>query len=121
MLEIVEDMPGNILAIKASGEVTAEDYETVMVPAVEGKLKKFDKVRMLYEIGPEMSGFSAGAMWQDTKVGMSHLFSFEKIAVVTDHAWLANAVRAFGFMVPCPVKVFSNEEQDAAKSWISTD
>ena len=100
MLEIVEDMPGNILAIKASGEVTSEDYESVMVPAVERKLGEFEKVRMLYELGPEMKGFTAGAMWQDAKVGMSHLLSFDKIAVVTDHTWLANAVRAFAFMMP---------------------
>ena len=30
MLVIVEDMPGNILVIKASGEVTSEDYESVI-------------------------------------------------------------------------------------------
>ncbi|MCG6887097.1 MAG: STAS/SEC14 domain-containing protein [Proteobacteria bacterium] len=121
MLELIEDMPGNVLAIKASGEVTAEDYETIMVPAVEARLKQFDKVRMLYELGPEMNGFTAGAMWQDAKVGMSHLLSFEKIAVVTDHAWVANGVRAFAFMIPCPVKIFSTAERDAAKNWISTD
>ena len=119
MLEIVEDMPANILAIKASGEVTSEDYESVMVPAVERKLEEFDKVRMLYELGPEMKGFTAGAMWQDAKVGMSHLLSFDKIAVVTDHTWLANAVRAFALMMPCPVKIFSTAERDAAKDWIS--
>lgn len=121
MLELIEEMPGNILAIKASGEVTAGDYESIMVPAVEGKLREFDKVRMFYELGTEMSGFTAGAMWQDAKVGMSHLLSFEKIAVVTDHAWIANAVRAFAFMMPCPVKIFSTAERDAAKSWITTN
>jgi hypothetical protein len=52
---------------------------------------------------------------------MSHLLSFEKIAVVTDHAWVANGVRAFAFMIPCPVKIFSTAERDAAKNWISTD
>ena len=121
MLELIEGMPENVVAIRASGDVTAEDYETVLVPAVEARLKKSDKIRFLYELGPEMSGFTAGAMWQDAKVGMSHLLSFEKIAVVTDHAWVTNAVRAFAFMMPCPVKVFSTAERDAARSWITAD
>jgi hypothetical protein len=116
MLEIVEKT-GNLIHIRAIGEITAKDYETVMIPAVEDTLKHHDKLKMIYELGPEMTGFSPGAAWEDTKVGMSHLTQFEKIAVVTDHHWLVNMVKAFGILVPCPVKVFAPNQVQEAREW----
>ena len=117
MLEIIEKS-NNLLHIKASGEVTAEDYETVLIPAAEDILQEHDKLRMIYELGPDMTGFSVGAMWEDAKVGMNHLTQFEKLAVISDHAWIVNMVKVFAFMIPCPVKVFSDAEAADARTWI---
>lgn len=117
MLEIV-DKTGNLIHIKAQGEVTANDYETVLIPAVEETLQQHDKLKMIYELGPGMTGFSPGAAWEDTKVGMSHLTQFEKIAVVSDHHWLVNMVKAFGILMPCPVKVFAPNHVKEARDWM---
>jgi hypothetical protein len=117
MFKIIENS-NNLLYIKASGEVTAADYETVLIPAAEKILKEHDKLRMIYELGPDMTGFSAGAMWEDAKVGMDHLTQFEKLAVISDHPWIVNMVKVFAFMIPCPVKVFSVAEATEARSWI---
>ena len=117
MFEVIESS-NNLIYIKASGEVTAADYETVLIPAIDESLKQHDKLRMVFEIGPDMSGFSAGAMWEDAKVGMNHLTQFEKLAVITDHSWIANSVKVFGFLIPCPVKVFSVDQAADARAWI---
>lgn len=118
MLELIPGMPDNVLAVKAVGEVTSEDYENVIDPAVETILKEHEKIRMLYELGADMTGFSAGAMWQDTKVGMSNLLAFEKIAIVTDYDWIKMSVKAFAFLMPSSVKVFATSESDEARAWI---
>jgi len=117
MFEIIEKNQ-NLLYIKASGEVTAADYETVLIPAAEDILNEHDKLRMIYELGPDMTGFSAGAMWEDAKVGMHHLTQFEKLAVISDHSWVVNMVKVFAFMIPCPVKVFSTAQATEARTWI---
>ena len=117
MLEIIENS-NNLLYVKASGEVTATDYETVLIPAAEAILKEHDKLRMIYELGPEMTGFSAGAMWEDAKVGMNHLTQFEKLAVISDHSWIVNMVKIFAFMIPCPMKMFSAAQAAEARTWI---
>ena len=57
-------------------------------------------------------------MWDDAVIGMHHLMAFEKIAVVSDVDWVGNAIRLFGFAMPCPVNVFTLDELDAAKAWI---
>lgn len=49
---------------------------------------------------------------------MSHLTQFEMIAIVTDHHWLVDMVKAFGFLVPCPVKVFPPNLVEEARAWM---
>ena len=108
------------------GNITSEDYETVLIPAVEEKLKNSDKVRLLYHLGEEFEGFQAGAMWDDAKVGLAHITEWEKIAIVTDVNWIRHAGKIFGFAIetmsaPGDVKVFHNYEIDVAIKWIGED
>lgn len=68
MLEKISDVPDSVLGFRASGELTGDDYRNVLVPAVEAALQRRDKLRLLYLLGDDVTGFSAGAAWQDAKV-----------------------------------------------------
>lgn len=118
MIEILTDYPEGILAFSAKGEVTADDYKNILVPAIEKSIKQHNKITALYYLGPEFTGYTAGAMLSDTKIGLAHLMAWEKIAVVSDIGWVRNGVHIFGFIMPCPVKVFSNKQLSQAKTWI---
>lgn len=119
MIQLLKDFPPNVVGLSASGEVTKEDYEKVLVPAVERALDHHEKVRLYYQIGPDFSGMDPGAMWADTKVGMGHFLRWEKIAVVTDVEWIRVSVAAFGFLMPALVKVFSLTDAGQAREWVS--
>jgi hypothetical protein len=121
MLALIPDLPARVVGIQASGVVTAKDYETVLVPAIEARLSAFDRIRVLYQLGPEFTGFSAGALWDDMKVGAAHLKAWERIAVVTDAEWVVSAVRLFRFAVPCPVRLYPNAGYAEALHWIEGD
>lgn len=119
MIEVMIDLPDRVLGLKARGEVTADDYKTTVVPAIEEKLTQFHRVRLLYVLGEEFEGYSGRAAWEDAKVGMKHFTSFERIAVVTDVDWVERAVKAFGFAFPGEVRVFDNDDLEEARHWIS--
>jgi hypothetical protein len=118
MIEVMTDLPERVLGVKASGEVTADDYKTVLVPAIEEKLTQHKKARLLYVLGDEFRGYSAGAAWEDAKVGMKHLTSFERVAVVTDVDWIEKMIKAFGFAMPGEVRVFDDDDLEEARRWI---
>ena len=118
MLHEIPGLPDGAVGVTAQGTVTAHDYATVLVPALERALRTHPKIRFLYHLGADFGGFTAGALWDDAKVGIRHLTAFEKIAVVTDVAWLREAVRLFAFLMPCPVEVFGNDHLAEAKTWI---
>jgi SpoIIAA-like len=119
MLDIIQGMADNVVAVSATGKVTGDDYDRLLIPLIEGKLRTYDKIRLLYVLGPGFDGFTAGAMWDDAKIGLKHLTAYERIAVVTDVGWVAGAVKFFAFTIPCPVRVFGNDWLAAAKSWLA--
>ncbi len=119
MLEIIQGMPDSVVAVSARGNVTGDDYDTLLIPLIEGKLKTHEKVRVLYVLGPEYTGFTAGAMWDDAKIGLRHLTAYERVAVVTDVNWIAGAVKFFAFMCPCQIRIFGNDKLSEAIAWIS--
>ena len=121
MLQRIEGMKEDVLAFKAVGKVTGEDYEGTLVPAMEDAIKAHGKIRFLYEFGPEFEAFNARALWDDAKVGLRHLHGFERIAVVSDIDWIVHAIRLFAFAIPYPVRIFSNAERGAALGWIAED
>ena len=118
MIEVMTDLPERVLGLKASGQVSAEDYKTVLVPAIEAKLRKQKKARLLYLLGDDFEGFTTGAAWEDAKVGMKHFTSFERVAVVTDVDWIEKMIKAFGFALPGEVRVFDDDDLDEARLWI---
>lgn len=119
MIELIEDLPDDVVGLEAKGEVTGDDYEQVLIPAVERQLERHRKIRLLYLLGSEFSGLSAAAMWDDAKVGMEHPFLWERIAVVTDHDAYRRLFKGVGFLIPAKVRVFGVAELDEAKAWIS--
>lgn len=119
MIELLKDFPGNVVALSASGKVTSEDYQKVVIPAVERALNQNDKVRLYYQIGPDFSGIDPGAMWADTKIGMGHFLRWDRIAIVTDVEWIKHTASAFGFLMPAAVNVYSTQEAETARKWIS--
>lgn len=118
MIRVIEGLPDSVVAVSGVGEVSSDDYVSTLDPAIDAALEKYDKIRLLYVLGDDFDRYSGGAMWQDTKVGLSHWTSFEKIAVVTDEDWIENGVKAFGWMIPGEVKTFDDDDLDEAKAWI---
>lgn len=120
MIRLLDQLPDNVIGIVASATVDARDYETIVVPAVEARLKSQRKLRLLYELGADFEGFTAGAMWDDTRLGLGHLDAWERIAVVTDIGWITRAVRLFALAIPCPVRAYANADRAEAEAWIAS-
>jgi hypothetical protein len=119
MVVRIAGLPDNVLGFEARGDVTADDYESVIAPAVAEMANRLGKVRFLYVLGPEFEGWSARALWDDAKLGIGHARAWERCAVVSDNDWIGHAVRLFGWMVPGDVALFGTAELDEAKAWVS--
>ncbi len=119
MIERISGLAENVLGFSAKGKVTGQDYESVIIPAVEEVLDHHSKLRLLYHLGPEFEGFDAAAVWDDTKIGLQHPSAWERVALVSDVEWIRLMTRAFGFALPGHVRVFHNDEIADAQEWVA--
>jgi len=118
MIEIIEGLPDNVVGILGRGVVTRKDYLDVVIPAIRESLKRNAKLRLYYDLGSQFTGIDFGAGWEDFKIGFEHLSRWERVAVVTDVAWIRHAVGAFRFLMPGEMRVFATGDASEARKWI---
>ena len=115
MMKELSDLPTGVIGFEVAGEIRAEDYRDVVLPALE-RAAAGGEVRFVVVIG-EFQGMSGGALWQDLKVGVEHLRAWKRIAVVTDIEWVGHMLTLFGWMTPGEVRHFPLAQRDEAIAW----
>ena len=120
MLERLKDLPHGIDGVTAVGKVSKEDYEGIFEPLLDEARREGRRIRFLYHFGPDFESFTPGAAWQDAKIGLGSLRLFEGCAIVSDVGWIRESARLVGFLMPCPVKVFGNQERAQAVEWLQS-
>ena len=120
MIRVLNDMPAGVLGLEAIDDVEEEDYEEVLIPAVEAAIAEHGKVRLVYVLGPDFDEYEGEAVWEDLKLGARHPSSFERIAVVTDARWVGPAMKVFSILLPGEARAFRLAEREAATHWAAT-
>jgi nitroreductase len=120
VLKTIQDLPLTIDGVQAIGKISKEDYENTLMPLIERVRREGRQIRFLYQLGPEFEGFTPGAAWEDAKIGLQNMRLFDACAVVTDLGWIREATRLAAFLMPCPVRVFENQDLKEAISWLDS-
>jgi SpoIIAA-like len=119
VIERINDVPTGIFGVRAVGTLTAEDYETMIAPVVDDATRGRKRLRCLVEVGPGFTGVTPGAAWEDVRLGLRAMRSFDGCAVLTDNEAIRGASGVAGFLMPCPVRVFALGERAAAVEWLT--
>jgi hypothetical protein len=124
MIELLKGFPDNVAAFAFHGHVTKPDYDQVLIPDFEDRLRRHKKLRIYVEVARDLEGFDPGAVWEDQKLGWEYFFDWERCAVVADVAWakhIAKFSEFFGFLWPGQYRTFSEAEASKARGWIAED
>ncbi len=116
--EPIGGLPSDVVALKVTGIITAQDYREMLVPLVEEKLKTHDKLKILLLIDDNFISYSPEAAWDDARFGFGHWADFGRIAVVTDVGWIRAGARLFAPLMRAETKLFNVDQLEEAKSWI---
>ena len=120
MIEILPESNAAILVVKASKKLTAHDYESVFIPAMDERIKSYGKIRVVFYLDENFTGWDFEAMWDDAKFGMTHRHDFEKIAVITEQKWMEWATNLGSHFIEGQVKTYPSHNFKDAINWAST-
>jgi hypothetical protein len=115
MIELIEGLPKNVVGISVTGRVTERECREILTPAVAKSLRWRDTIRLYYELGSRFPGSG----WDDLELGFEHAARCERIAIVTDIAWVRLTVKAIRFLIPGEIRVFATLETEEARAWIT--
>ncbi len=84
MITQMEEVPGNIAAFRASGNVDRADFERVVIPVVNDMIKEYGELNYLMLIETPLKNFSGGAWLEDVLLGIKKLTKWNRAAILTD-------------------------------------
>ncbi len=118
--ELLEGFPSDVIAIKARGIITSQDYSDTLIPLVVDRRKNHDRLKLLFMLDGDFDSYSAAAAWDDARFGLSHWNDFRKIALVTDVSWIRHGARIFAPLMKSDFRFFHVAKLEEAKSWIKS-
>lgn len=121
MLTKLEGLPSYVAAFKATGEVSKNDYEKVLVPEIERVDKEHGHIHFLMELVTPVKNFSLSAWFQDAVQALKHYRGWKKIAMVTDEKGVEKFSDMVSVLVPGSTKGFPLSQLEEAKQWVATE
>jgi len=115
-IELTKEAGAKSLFIHVSGMVVKADYEN-FVPEFEQLVAAHGKWRVLFDV-TELSGWDAGALWEEIKFDVKHLSDFERIAVIGDQKWaevMTSLCRPFAH---AELRYFDEDHIEEARKWL---
>jgi stage II sporulation SpoAA-like protein len=119
MLTLIIDVPENVAAFRATGKVNENDYDNVLIPAVNAMVEKYGKINFLLVLDTDLTDFSVAAILKDIGMSIKYYSKWHKIAVVSASNSLNAFTDIFGSIAPGESKGFVHEQLEDAKRWVS--
>jgi hypothetical protein len=118
LTELVE-VPAGVHALGATDVVTSDDYAQVFAPLVDRVRREGQRLRLLYQFGSGFTRLTPGALWADSTLGAQYLPLLDGCAVVSDIDWIREPARGIAAWMPCPTRVYANDQRDEAAAWLA--
>ena len=117
MFEHVEDVAGNIVALKITGEISQKDFENI-TSILNKAIKNHGTIRLLLIVEHYASFSSVESLYEDLK--FAHLYSknIERLALVGDRSWKSTWVALFGLFSGFMTQYFDKNELKDALKWL---
>ena len=115
MIVVMEGLPDNVLGVVVSGRVTKDDRTEVLMPALDHALQWHHRLRLYYEIRSRFPG----AGWEEINLELERGPVWERVAIVTDVAWVRHAVTALRMLMATEIRVFAAVQTPEALAWIT--
>ena len=119
MITIMEQSTPRMLAVRATGKLSDQDYQDIWIPALDRVIGEHGKADALLYMDADFKGWEPKALWDDAKFGMAHRKGFRKLAVVGGPAWVRWGVKLGELLMDCEVKLYPPEKLDQALDWVS--
>ncbi len=117
-IQVEKTALGTLVTLTVKEKLDKNDY-TQFVPMIESQMQDGAPLRLLVELH-DFKGWTAGALWEDTKFAANHFNDIERLAVVGDAKWQKGVTLFFKPFTAADVRYFDWSAIDDARRWVRT-
>lgn len=118
MIKQLNDTPNTLVAFWATREVTKEDFDSVVLPAVSELVKRIDKLNFLLVLDTSFKKNGRGAWLEDAMLGLNNFNKWNRAAIVTESGGKNFVTEIFGKIVPGEFRTYPHSKLDEAIEWV---
>jgi hypothetical protein len=115
MLTLMTDVPENVAGFRATGKVNENDYDNILIPAINAMVEKYGKINFLLVLDNSLADFSIAALVKDIGMSIKNYSKWHKVALVSGSNTLNAFTDIFGSIMPGESKGFVHEQLEDAK------
>lgn len=119
MIQLLQNLPENIVGFQATGDVTETDFKETVLPNVQQLVDKTGKLNYMLVLDTSIKNFTAAAWWQDALLGIKHITKWNRAAIVSDVDAIRTFTAIFSVVIPGEFKGFKHEDLQEAIDWVS--
>ena len=117
MIDICPKSGNEILIARASGILSAADYETRFQTKIEELIEQYGKVNIVLHLDEMFEGWDLGTMWDDASFSMKHRHDFNRVAIVGAQAWFKWAMQLGSKFMEVQFMTFAQNDLKGAIAW----
>jgi hypothetical protein len=117
MMHLIDNLPTNMVGFRATGEITENDFTSLVIPQVKAHVEKTGKLNYLLVLDTSVKNFTLGAWLKDALLGIKNLTKWNRAAIVSDSSGVRKFTDIFSVFMPGEFKGFEHEELKEAIDW----
>lgn len=119
MITQLKNIPNTMVGFRASSEVTKDDFDKVVLPAVAELIQRTDELNYMLVLDTPLRNFTIGAWIKDALLGLNNLNKWNRVAIISDSESLNAFTNMFGKVMPGEFKGYAPEQIDEAIELVS--
>jgi hypothetical protein len=115
-IQLNEESAGKVVVVHVSGQLAGSDYDH-FVPAFERLVRQHGPLRVLFDM-TGFHGWTAGALWEDTKFAMHHFRDIDRLAMIGEKKWQEGMATFCKPFTKATIRYFDHVDVGEARQWL---
>lgn len=118
MVELLNGFPLHVVAFRALGVVSKEEYKKVVIAKIEEATKGYPKINFFIVLQMDVDHYTLGALLDYLKVSFEHHYKWDRMAIVSDKRSVRGFYDRLSPLAFGELKTYRMIELDDAKEWV---
>ena len=115
-IQLNEEHGGKTLVVTVGGKLVTADYEH-FVPEFDRLVRLHGTLRVLFDM-TGLHGWTAGALWEDTKFAMHHFRDIDRLAMIGEKKWQEGMATFCKPFTTATIRYFEHSDASEARKWL---